>query len=32
MSAAKISQHLLLLELEGLIEILPGDQVRSVRQ
>ena len=30
MSAAKISEHLLLLELEGLIEILPGDQIRSV--
>lgn len=27
LSAAKISQHLLLLELEGLIELLPGDQV-----
>ena len=30
MSPAKISEHLLLLELEGLIEILPGDQVRRV--
>ncbi len=28
MTAAKISEHLLLLELEGMIEILPGDQVR----
>ncbi len=32
MSAAKISEHLLLLELEGLIEILPGDQIRSVSE
>ena len=30
MTPAKISEHLLLLELEGLIEILPGDQVRRV--
>ena len=32
MSPAKISKHLLLLELEGLIEILPGDQIRSLNQ
>jgi len=30
LSPAKISEHLLLLELEGLIELLPGDQVRRV--
>jgi DNA processing protein len=28
MTPAKISEHLLLLELEGMIELLPGDQVR----
>jgi len=27
---AKISEHILLLELEGLIEILPGDQIRRI--
>ena len=32
MTAAKISEHLLLLELEGMIEILPGDQVRRTAQ
>ncbi len=30
MNPAKISEHLLLLELEGLIEILPGDQIRRI--
>lgn len=30
MTPAKISEHLLLLELEGLIEILPGDQIRRI--
>jgi DNA processing protein len=32
MSPAKISEHLLLLELEGLIEILRGDQIRRVSE